>query len=149
MKRIDVEHFRVPESYVNTVLPNPTHYDQIVEGPAELVDERGIRVAALLDADPRSKVAALLPAVRRIKSWRANKRSQGLANRATRTFGYMPRIKYRQDYCTLCVLASDHPEIDELDLNPVMVSADGAFAADAIIRLEHHDRTTGPIRRLE
>ena len=46
-------------------------------------------------------------------------------------------------------LASDHPEIQELDLNPVMVSGDGTAIADAKIVLERHDRTTGPIRRLD
>ncbi|MEM8620346.1 MAG: GNAT family N-acetyltransferase [Actinomycetota bacterium] len=46
-------------------------------------------------------------------------------------------------------LASDHPEIRELDLNPVMVSDHGAAIADATIVLEPHDRTTGPIRRLD
>ncbi|MEO1059199.1 MAG: acetate--CoA ligase family protein, partial [Actinomycetota bacterium] len=46
-------------------------------------------------------------------------------------------------------LASDHPEITELDLNPVMVSDGEASIADATILLERHDRATGPIRRLD
>ncbi len=46
-------------------------------------------------------------------------------------------------------LASDHPQIAELDFNPVMVSGHGASIADAAILLERHDRASGPIRRLD
>jgi acyl-CoA synthetase (NDP forming) len=46
-------------------------------------------------------------------------------------------------------LASDHPEIAELDLNPVIVSDVGAVVTDAIIRLVPHVVGDGPLRRLD
>ena len=46
-------------------------------------------------------------------------------------------------------LASDHPQIAELDLNPVIVSQDGAVITDAIIRLTEHVDEDGPLRRLD
>ena len=46
-------------------------------------------------------------------------------------------------------LASDHPEIAELDLNPVIVSDDGAIVTDAVIRLVRHIVEDGPLRRLD
>ena len=46
-------------------------------------------------------------------------------------------------------LASDHPEIAELDLNPVIVSDRGAIVVDAIIRLTPHAAGGGAIRRLD
>ncbi len=45
-------------------------------------------------------------------------------------------------------LASDQPEIVELDLNPVVASDGAAAVTDAVIRLERAPTTTGPIRRL-
>ena len=46
-------------------------------------------------------------------------------------------------------LASDHPEIAELDLNPVIVSSEGAIVTDAMIRLDGHIPEGGPLRRLD
>jgi len=46
-------------------------------------------------------------------------------------------------------LASDHPEIAELDLNPVIVSEAGAVVTDAVIRLIAHVVDDGPLRRLD
>ncbi len=46
-------------------------------------------------------------------------------------------------------LASDHPEIAELDLNPVIVSEMGAVVTDARIHLVPHESEDGPIRRLD
>ena len=46
-------------------------------------------------------------------------------------------------------LASDHPEIAELDLNPVIVSDAGAVVTDAVIRLVAHVAGDGPLRRLD
>jgi acyl-CoA synthetase (NDP forming)/GNAT superfamily N-acetyltransferase len=46
-------------------------------------------------------------------------------------------------------LASDHPEITELDLNPVIVSERGAVVTDAVIRLTSHAVGDGPLRRLD
>jgi acyl-CoA synthetase (NDP forming)/GNAT superfamily N-acetyltransferase len=46
-------------------------------------------------------------------------------------------------------LASDHPEVVELDLNPVIVSDAGAVVTDATIRLRTHVSQDGPLRRLD
>ncbi len=46
-------------------------------------------------------------------------------------------------------LASDHPEITELDLNPVIVSEAGAVVTDATVRLVPHVVDDGPLRRLD
>lgn len=46
-------------------------------------------------------------------------------------------------------LASDHPEIAELDLNPVIVSEAGAVVTDAQVRLLPSRRSDRPIRRLD
>jgi hypothetical protein len=45
-------------------------------------------------------------------------------------------------------LAADHPEIASLDLNPVVVSNDGAPIVDASIDLVRHVQGNDPIRRL-
>jgi acyl-CoA synthetase (NDP forming)/RimJ/RimL family protein N-acetyltransferase len=46
-------------------------------------------------------------------------------------------------------LASDHPEVAELDLNPVIVSDLGAVVTDAQVHLGTHDGADGPLRRLD
>ncbi len=46
-------------------------------------------------------------------------------------------------------LASDHPEIVELDLNPVIVSDAGAVVTDAVVRLTPHVAGEGALRRLD
>ncbi|HSP26981.1 MAG TPA: acetate--CoA ligase family protein, partial [Ilumatobacteraceae bacterium] len=46
-------------------------------------------------------------------------------------------------------LASDHPWIDWVDLNPVIVSDAGAVVTDAVIRLVPHAPGDGPLRRLD
>ena len=46
-------------------------------------------------------------------------------------------------------LASDHPEIAELDLNPVIVSEAGAVVTDAVIDVVPHVQGDGPLRRLD
>ncbi len=45
-------------------------------------------------------------------------------------------------------LASDHPEILELDLNPILLSDSVAVVTDAVVRLQRPAATDGPIRRL-
>ncbi len=49
----------------------------------------------------------------------------------------------------VALLASDHVEIIELDLNPVIVSDGGAFVTDATLRLEPRRRAESALRRLE
>jgi acetyltransferase len=46
-------------------------------------------------------------------------------------------------------LASDHPEIVELDLNPVIVGVDGCRVVDASITLRAPERPEQAVRRLE
>jgi acyl-CoA synthetase (NDP forming) len=46
-------------------------------------------------------------------------------------------------------LASDHPEVAELDLNPVIVSDAGAVVTDGVIRLVPSVAGDGPLRRLD
>ena len=46
-------------------------------------------------------------------------------------------------------LVADHPQIVELDLNPVIVSLDRCWVVDATIRLEPPTRPDHPTRRLE
>jgi acyl-CoA synthetase (NDP forming)/GNAT superfamily N-acetyltransferase len=45
-------------------------------------------------------------------------------------------------------LASDHPEIVELDLNPILLSDRSAVVTDAVVRLQRPALADGPIRRL-
>jgi acyl-CoA synthetase (NDP forming) len=49
----------------------------------------------------------------------------------------------------IALLASDHPAIAELDLNPVVVNADGCCVVDALITLRASDRPEPAVRRLE
>ena len=46
-------------------------------------------------------------------------------------------------------LASDHPEIAEFDLNPVVVSRSGCWVVDASLTLRRPDRAEPAVRRLE
>jgi acyl-CoA synthetase (NDP forming)/GNAT superfamily N-acetyltransferase len=46
-------------------------------------------------------------------------------------------------------LAADHHEIATLDLNPIVVSGDGATVVDAGIELHRHERYDEPIRKLD
>jgi acyl-CoA synthetase (NDP forming) len=41
----------------------------------------------------------------------------------------------------LSQLAADHPEVAELDLNPVLALPDGAVAVDARVRIAHPERS--------
>ncbi|HXA58138.1 MAG TPA: acetate--CoA ligase family protein, partial [Streptosporangiaceae bacterium] len=45
-------------------------------------------------------------------------------------------------------LADDHPQIAELDLNPVIIRPDGTTAVDARIRLRPHQPWDPYLRRL-
>ena len=44
--------------------------------------------------------------------------------------------------------ASDHVEVAELDLNPVVVSDGAAIVTDAVVRLRRRQGATGAIRQL-
>jgi acyl-CoA synthetase (NDP forming)/GNAT superfamily N-acetyltransferase len=46
-------------------------------------------------------------------------------------------------------LGSDHPEIAELDLNPVVVNADSCRVVDAVLLVRRPDRAEPAVRRLE
>ena len=45
-------------------------------------------------------------------------------------------------------LASDHPDIGQIDLNPVIVSRETTAVTDAIIELVPHLHPDTPLRRL-
>ncbi len=49
----------------------------------------------------------------------------------------------------IALLASDHPAIAELDLNPVVVNGDGCCVVDALITLRDGNRHEPAVRRLE
>ena len=46
-------------------------------------------------------------------------------------------------------LVTDHPEILEADLNPIIVSAERAWVTDAAIRIGPARPGPGPLRRLD
>jgi acyl-CoA synthetase (NDP forming) len=46
-------------------------------------------------------------------------------------------------------LVSDHPEIVELDLNPVIVSEGACWVTDATVRVRRPERAEAALRRLE
>jgi hypothetical protein len=48
----------------------------------------------------------------------------------------------------LAKLASDHPEITEVDLNPVIARPDGVVAVDARVRLQLQPPSDPFLRRL-
>lgn len=45
-------------------------------------------------------------------------------------------------------LASDHPEIVELDLNPIVLYDGGAVVTDAVVTIQRPATAVGPLRRL-
>ena len=51
--------------------------------------------------------------------------------------------------CLAALLASDHPTVALLDLNPVIVSSNSAMVTDTHVRLVPHDRGSTPIRKLD
>jgi hypothetical protein len=46
-------------------------------------------------------------------------------------------------------LVSDHPEIAELDLNPVIVGTDSCWVTDAVVRVAPPAHPESAMRRLE
>ena len=51
--------------------------------------------------------------------------------------------------CLAALLASDHPTVALLDLNPVIVSSNSAMVTDTHVRLVPHDHGSTPIRKLD
>jgi acyl-CoA synthetase (NDP forming)/GNAT superfamily N-acetyltransferase len=49
----------------------------------------------------------------------------------------------------LAQLASDHPQIAELELNPVIVTGDGCWVVDAVLRVQEPAHPEAAMRRLE
>jgi hypothetical protein len=49
----------------------------------------------------------------------------------------------------LAQLVSDQPDVADIDLNPVIVSADGAFVTDAVVRLVPATAWDRSLRTLE
>ena len=46
-------------------------------------------------------------------------------------------------------LISDHDEIESVDLNPIIASAEGVAVTDAVVRVGAARPPDGPIRRLD
>jgi acyl-CoA synthetase (NDP forming)/GNAT superfamily N-acetyltransferase len=51
--------------------------------------------------------------------------------------------------CRAALLASDQPQLVELDLNPIIVTSESAVVTDAAATLRAHDQSATPLRRLE
>ncbi|MDJ0768277.1 MAG: GNAT family N-acetyltransferase [Ilumatobacter sp.] len=51
--------------------------------------------------------------------------------------------------CRVAQLASDHPEVAELDINPLIVSNDACIVTDARVVLRRPERVEAAVRRLE
>jgi acyl-CoA synthetase (NDP forming) len=85
-------------------------------GTAEVLEDVSVRLAPLAREDALAMIASL--------------RSRALLERADGDIDALADIAVR-----VGALADAHPEIAELDLNPVMVSAEGAPVVDARVRV--------------
>jgi acyl-CoA synthetase (NDP forming) len=107
-------------------------------GPVVSVGFGGIQAEAI--ADEQSRLAPVSPSAA-LAMIAATRAATALAGEATeRLVDVVVRIAQ---------LASDHPEIAELDVNPVIVSDEGACVVDATLTLRALDRTARMPRRLE
>ena len=50
--------------------------------------------------------------------------------------------------CRIARLSADHPHIDSIDVNPLIVAADGCAATDIAVELTTTDRDAPPLRRI-
>ncbi len=50
--------------------------------------------------------------------------------------------------CRIAQLAADHPHIDVVDVNPLIVSSEGCAATDAVVTLSLADHEQAPLRRI-
>ena len=98
---------------------------------AELIGEASFRLAPLTDVDAEELVLA----------GKAGLLVRGFRGAAPADAGALVDLLHR-----LGRLADDHPEVAELDLNPVVASPNGCVAVDARVRVEareHEHRLKG------
>ena len=88
---------------------------------AELIGEASFRLAPLTDVDAEELVLA----------GKAGRLVRGFRGAAPADAGALVDLLHR-----LGRLADEHPEVVELDLNPVVASPDGCVAVDARVRVE-------------
>jgi acyl-CoA synthetase (NDP forming) len=97
---------------------------------AELIGEASFRLAPLTDVDAEELVLA----------GKAGRLVRGFRGAAPADAGALVDLLHR-----LGRLADEHPEVAELDLNPVVAAPDGCVAVDARVRVE----TRRPEHRLK
>ena len=97
---------------------------------ADVIDDRSSRLAPVLPSSARAMLAD-------------TKVKAALAD------GGLDESSLVDAICLAAQLAADHPEIAELDLNPVIVTTDQTIVTDAVIRLIPHDHDDAPIRKLD
>jgi acyl-CoA synthetase (NDP forming) len=106
------------------VFQDPVFGPLVAFGPggvmAELIGGTGFRIAPLTDVDARELV----------QEGKAGELVRGFRGRPAADADALADLLHR-----LGRLASDLPEVAELDLNPVLASADGCVAVDARIRV--------------
>jgi acyl-CoA synthetase (NDP forming) len=99
----------------------------------DVLADRAIRLAPLTDVD----------AAELVRAPRAAALLQGYRGQPAVDMAGLEQALIR-----LAKLASDHPEITEVDLNPVIARPDGLVAVDARVRLQHQPPSDPFLRRL-
>jgi hypothetical protein len=107
-------------------------------GPVISVGLGGLQADAIDDEESRLAPISRSGAATMIAGTRASS--------ALRTHG---RERLADVVARVSRLAADHPEIDELDLNPVVVNEEGCWVVDARLTLCHPDQAGPSPRRLE
>ncbi len=107
-------------------------------GPVITVGLGGVQADAI--ADESSRLVPISPAVAH---------SMVSATRAAALLDDAGIDAFSDIATRLAQLASDHPEIVEIDLNPVIIADGDARVADAFVRLDPGGRPTRAFRRLE
>jgi acyl-CoA synthetase (NDP forming) len=106
------------------VVQDPVFGPLVAFGPggvmAELIGGTGFRIAPLTDADAQQLV----------EGGKAGRLVRGFRGRPPADVDALTDLLHR-----LARLAQDLPEVAELDLNPVLASADGCAAVDARVRV--------------
>jgi acyl-CoA synthetase (NDP forming) len=107
-------------------------------GPVITVGLGGIQADAIADESSRLAPVTAATAMSMIAD-----------SRAASALGPEAHERLADVVSRVAQLASDHPEIAELDLNPVVVNADGCCVVDATLVARRPDRPEPAVRRLE
>jgi acyl-CoA synthetase (NDP forming) len=99
----------------------------------DVLADRAARLAPLTDVD----------AAELVRAPRAAALLQGFRGQPAADMAALEQALIR-----LAKLASDHPEVAEVDLNPVIARPDGVVAVDARVRLEYQPPSDPFLRRL-